>query len=176
MEECVEHVAKRIQQVLRRAVGVLFTDTKETVQAKEVHKVIVESIHNYLPQPDHSKGVHHVSLGDVLDNFVKLKDEPRVKEQDEVLGPIEESIRTYYVDGGKGTPDSTELAERVQKLHEAYAEALHRRTTKKGRIKEWLHVIREGNDSFQKVYNNVWQEVCNGCVIYLLHFFFFHLL
>ena len=159
MEECVEHVAKHIQQVLLRAVGVLFTDAEQVVQAKEVHKVIVESIQNYAPQPeDHSKGTH-VSLGDVLDNFVKLKDEPRVKEQDEVLGPIEESIRTYYVDGGKGTPDSVELAERVQKLHEAYAEALHRRTTKKGRIKEWLHVIREGNDSFAKVYNNVWQEV-----------------
>ena len=159
MEECVEHVAKHIQQVLLRAVAVLFADTEQTVPAKEVHKVIVESIKDYVPQSaDHSKG-SHVSLGDVLDNFVKLKDEPRVKEQDELLGPIEESIRTFYVNGGKGTPDSAELAERVQKLHEAYAEALQRRTTKKGRIKEWLHVIREGNDSFEKVYNNVWHEV-----------------
>ena len=98
MEECVEHVAKHIQQVLLRAAGVLFADTEQTVPAKEVHKVIVESIKGYVPQStDHSKE-SHVSLGDVLDNFVKLKDEPRVKEQDELLGPIEESIRTFYVD------------------------------------------------------------------------------
>ena len=101
----------------------------------------------------------HASLGTVLDKFVKLKDEPRVQEQDKQLVPIEEKICTYYMDGGKDTPDITELKDRVEKLHEAYVETLQRRVTQTGRIKEWLYVIREGRDSFEKVYDNVWKEV-----------------
>lgn len=158
-EDFAESVTNKIQKILIRSVRGLFEDRTQTVEYKQVHKVIMESIHKYFPAPaDHSKE-KHVSLGAVLDKFVKLKDEPRVKEQDKLLKPIEESIRVYYADGGKGTPDTSALAERVEKLHEAYAEALHRRTTKKGRIKEWLYVIREGNSSFRKVYNNVWEEV-----------------
>ena len=152
-------MARQVREELLRAVRALFQDrSNDTAECKQVHQVIVESIHNYLPKPaGHSN--KHVSLGDVLDNFVKLKDEPRVQEQDKLLVPIEEKIRAHYADGAKGTPDSSAFAEVVAKLHEAYAEALHRRTTKKGRIKEWLHVVREGNESFQKVYNNIWQEV-----------------
>lgn len=158
VEQYVESVGKQLQQVLLRASRGLFKDTDQKVAAKEVHKVVVESIRNYLPSAVNAKQ-RSVSLGEVLSNFLTLKDEPRVKEQSELLGPIEQNILNYYLDKGKDTPDTTDLAERVEKLHEAYAEALDRRATKKGRIKKWLQVFREGNDSFEKVYDGIWEEV-----------------
>ena len=157
-KQCVEFVAKQLQEVMLRAVETLVVGVDQIITGKELRQVMVKSFHEYLPDTaGHDK--HNISLGAVLDGFVKLKEEPGVLEQDEPLKPIEEAIRKHYAAGADGAPDTSMLETRVDKLHEAYAEVLQRRTTKKGRIKEWLCVIREGNDSFRKVYDNIWQQV-----------------
>ena len=157
VEKCAAFVAKQIKKVILQGAQALFVDAEQTITGKELRESIVGSIQNYLPKSaSHTK---HVSLGAVLDKFVKLKDEHRVQEQDKPLLPIEENIRKHYESGADDIPDTTQLKNRVNKLHEAYAEVLKRRTTEEGRIKAWLHVVREGNNSFRKVYDNIWQEV-----------------
>ena len=170
MEQCVEVVVKQIQEVILSAVKILIVDVSQTITGKELHQVIVKSIKNYLPKTAAAKFISNVkkkvhtpkivSLGAVLDNFIRLKDEPQVREHDdEPLKLIEETIRKHYVEGAEGVPDTSVLKERVEKLHDAYATVLRRRTREKGRLKKWSRVIRDGNDSFRKVYDNVWEQV-----------------
>ena len=143
---------------------------KQSIKGEELHQVIVKSIINYVPKPKKTVAskflatkllTRHrkVTLGVVLDNFVQLKYEPLVQKHDEPLELLEETIRKHYADGVEGEPDTRPLQGKVMELHHAYEDVLQKRTTERGRIKKWLRVIREGNDSFRKVYDNVWEQV-----------------
>ena len=99
-----------------------------------------------------------------LDSFVKLKDEPEIKRLDadhphEKLEDLEETVRTHFAKRIEGLLDTTKLDGRVASLHKAYASALDKRCSQEDRLRKWLSAIREGNDSFRKVYDNIWEEV-----------------
>ena len=160
VEQCADIVGKQIRQAILQSVKKMVVNTKQTIEGKELHQLMIKSIRGYLPDTAAGgKTKRKISLGAVLNKFVKLVDEPEVREESEPLKVIEETICKHYAEGVEGVPDTSMLKLKVQKLHDAYSKVLKRRTTEKDRIKEWLHVIREGNDSFRKVYDNIWQQV-----------------
>ena len=131
------------------------------IQQDEVRETTASSLLEFIQGP---KAHHSVSLGNVMDSFVKLKDEPEIKRLDaehpqEKLQDLEETVRKHFAKRIEGLLDTTKLDGRVASLHKAYASVLDKRCSQKGRLKKWLGVIREGNDSFRKVYDNIWEEV-----------------
>ena len=131
------------------------------IQQDEVRETTASSLLEFIQGP---KAHHSVSLGNVMDSFVKLKDEPEIKRLDaehpqEKLQDLEETVRKHFAKRIEGLLDTTKLDGRVASLHKAYASVLDKRCSQEGRLKKWLRVIREGNDSFRKVYDNVWEEV-----------------
>ena len=164
MQRYVDVVGNQIKDSILQSVMKTNMDVQQTITGSELHQLMIDSIRGYLPATTGKSGGNKkkTSLGDVLDKFVKLAEEPEICKAYEPLQVIEETILKHYKDGAKHDPNASMLKQLklgAHKLHDAYSKVLKRRTTRKGRIKEWLHVIREGNDSFRNVYDKIWQEV-----------------
>ena len=155
-----KYVLVKIDEVFEN-IEEFFLEGEGEIEKDEVRQRTANSLLEFIQGPEAHQSV---SLGDVMDNFVKLKDEPEIKILDadhpqEKLQKLEETVRKHFANRIGGDPDTTKLAERVASLHEAYKSVLDKRCSQEGRLKKWLRVIREGNDSFRKVYDNVWEEV-----------------
>ena len=160
LDNVKKHVSGEVDEVLEK-IEEYILEGGGHIEQDEVRKTTASSLLEFIQGP---KAHHSVSLGDVMDSFVKLKDEPEIKRLDadhpqEKLQDLEETVRKHFAKRIEGLLDTTKLDGRVASLHKAYASVLDTRCSQKGRLKKWLSVIREGNDSFRKVYDNVWEEV-----------------
>ena len=70
-KQCVEFVAKQLQEVMLRAVETLVVGVDQIITGKELRQVMVKSFHEYLPDTA-GHGKKKVSLGEFF--FVKLKE------------------------------------------------------------------------------------------------------
>ena len=160
----IDNMVNQMKDLMHQSAKKTIVDDNQTITGKELHHLIIESIQDYLPRTTPKSGAHKkkASLGTILDKFVKLADEPKICDVYEPMKGIEETIRKNYENRPQRVPDANllkQLEMGTRKLQDAYCKVLKKRTTEKGRIKEWLHIIREGNDSFRNIYDKIWQEI-----------------
>jgi hypothetical protein len=167
VREDAERLLGYISACLQTAVGRVLPHGNATATRGQLLAAVASALATVAPAAPSEGGHRHtaMSLGPVLDGFVTLKDDERVRELDtKMLRDAEDQIRqnaptTALVgEGVAGVAGAAELREHIARLRAAYRDVIQERATAPGRTRDWLRIIRAGNDSFRNVYASVWKE------------------